>query len=33
MHIALLEQIAPLIPDTAEIVFLGNGEFDDTLLQ
>ena len=33
MHIALLEQVAPLIPASAEVVFLGDGEFDGTQLQ
>jgi len=33
MHIALLEQVAPLIPPTAEVVFLGDGEFDGIRLQ
>lgn len=32
-HIALLEQVAPLIPPTAEVVFLGDGEFDGIRLQ
>ena len=29
-HIALIRQIAPLIPKTTEVVFLGDGEFDGT---
>ena len=33
MHIALLEQVAPLIADAAEVVFLGDGEFDGIRLQ
>lgn len=28
MHIELLQQLQPLLPDTAEVVFLGDGEFD-----
>ncbi len=32
-HCALLEQIAPLIPPTAEVTVLGDGEFDGTDLQ
>jgi hypothetical protein len=32
-HLALLEQIVPLIPPHAEVVFLGDGEFDGTQLQ
>ncbi len=32
-HCALLAQIQPLIPATAEVTFLGDGEFDGTDLQ
>ena len=32
-HCALLEQVAPLIPPTAEVTLLGDGEFDGTELQ
>ena len=32
-HCALLEQIQPLIPSTAEVTVLGDGEFDGTALQ
>ncbi len=32
-HCALLAQIQPLIPPTAEVTFLGDGEFDGTDLQ
>ncbi len=32
-HCALLAQIQPLIPPTAEVTFLGDGEFDGTALQ
>ena len=32
-HCALLAQIQPLIPATAEVTFLGDGEFDGTELQ
>jgi hypothetical protein len=32
-HCALLEQIQPLIPPTAEVTLLGDGEFDGTELQ
>jgi hypothetical protein len=32
-HCALLEQIQPLIPPTAEVTLLGDGEFDGTALQ
>ena len=28
MHLALLDQIYPLIPEGAQITFLGDGEFD-----
>jgi len=33
LHLALLEQIAPLMPPDAEVIFLGDGEFDGTQLQ
>ena len=33
MHCALLEQLQPLVPQTAEVVVLGDGEFDGTGLQ
>ncbi len=33
MHCALLEQLQPLLPQTAEVVVLGDGEFDGTVLQ
>jgi hypothetical protein len=32
-HCALLEQLTPLIPPTAEVTLLGDGEFDGTALQ
>jgi hypothetical protein len=32
-HIALLEQVRPLIPTSAQVVFLGDGEFDGVNLQ
>jgi hypothetical protein len=32
-HLALLAQIKPLIPKEAQVIFLGDGEFDGTLLQ
>ena len=32
-HIALLEQVRPLIPAGAQVVFLGDGEFDGVNLQ
>jgi hypothetical protein len=32
-HCALLEQVAPLIPPSAEVTLLGDGEFDGTELQ
>jgi hypothetical protein len=32
-HLALLAQIKPLIPKGVRVVFLGDGEFDGTLLQ
>jgi hypothetical protein len=32
-HLDLLAQIATLIPETASVVFLGDGEFDATALQ
>jgi hypothetical protein len=32
-HCALLEQIQPLIPPTAEVTLLGDGKFDGTALQ
>jgi len=32
-HIALLEQVRPLIPPAAQVVFLGDGEFDGVNLQ
>ena len=33
MHCALLEQLQPLVPQTAEVVVLGDGEFDGTAMQ
>jgi hypothetical protein len=33
MHCALLDQLQPLLPQTAEVVVLGDGEFDGTDLQ
>ncbi|CAA9330372.1 MAG: Transposase [uncultured Chloroflexia bacterium] len=33
MHCALLEQLQPLMPPTAEVIVLGDGEFDGTDLQ
>jgi hypothetical protein len=33
MHCALLEQLRPIVPQTAEVVMLGDGEFDGTGLQ
>ena len=33
MHCALLHQLQPLVPETAEVVVLGDGEFDGTDLQ
>ncbi len=33
LHLLLLDQIYPLIPEEAEVVFLGDGEFDGILLQ
>lgn len=32
-HIALLQQIQPLIPEDTHVIFLGDGEFDGTDLQ
>jgi hypothetical protein len=32
-HCALVDQIAPLIPPTADVTLLGDGEFDGTALQ
>src|SRR5215217_1797495 len=32
-HLALLHQLLPLVPRTASVVFLGDGEFDSILLQ
>jgi len=32
-HIALLQQVQPLIPDDTHVIFLGDGEFDGTDLQ
>ncbi len=32
-HVALLEQLHPLIPEEADVIFLGDGEFDGTTLQ
>jgi hypothetical protein len=32
-HLALLEQVHPLIPAQAQVTFLGDGEFDGTALQ
>ncbi len=33
MHCALLEQLHPLVPQAAEVIVLGDGEFDGTGLQ
>lgn len=33
LHLTLLHQVAPLIPAAAEVVFLGDGEFDGMSLQ
>ncbi len=33
LHLALLEEVRRLVPETAEVVFLGDGEFDATDLQ
>ena len=33
LHLELVKQVAPLVPDTAKVVFLGDGEFDGTNLQ
>jgi hypothetical protein len=33
MHCALLEQLQPLVPQTAEVIVLGDGEFDGTDVQ
>ena len=33
MHLALLDQVHPLIPEDAQITFLGDGEFDGVDLQ
>ena len=33
MHCALLEQLQPLMPPTAEVIVVGDGEFDGTDLQ
>jgi len=32
-HVALLEQVHALVPEDADVVFLGDGEFDGTTLQ
>lgn len=32
-HLALLHQLLPLVPRSAQVVFLGDGEFDSILLQ
>jgi len=32
-HVALLEQVVPLLPAEADVVFLGDGEFDSIQLQ
>lgn len=32
-HLALLHQLLPLVPPSASVVFLGDGEFDSILLQ
>lgn len=32
-HVALLEQVYPLVPEGADVIFLGDGEFDGTTLQ
>lgn len=33
MHCALLDQLQPLVPSTAEVIVVGDGEFDGTGLQ
>lgn len=33
LHLALLEQVRALLPESAEVVFLGDGEFDQADLQ
>jgi len=32
-HVALLEQVRRLVPEEADVIFLGDGEFDGTTLQ
>jgi hypothetical protein len=32
-HVALVEQVAELTPEGADVIFLGDGEFDGTILQ
>lgn len=33
LHVALVEQVQPMLPQGAQVIFLGDGEFDGTTLQ